>query len=55
MKSTSNVVQLYNFVLSLSQFLKNFSKISKSSELQKFRTHNTKAMVNDDKVNIAVT
>ncbi len=50
-----NSGQFCNFKLSLLQLLKFFGQILGSFELQKFQTQNTKAMVKDKKVNIAVT
>ncbi len=46
----TNFVQFCNFILSLYQFSKIFGNILDTFELQKFQTHNTKAMVEDIKI-----
>jgi hypothetical protein len=52
---SSNFVQFQNFALSSSKFLKIFGNNLDSFELQKFWTHNTKAMSKDRIFNIAIT
>jgi hypothetical protein len=52
---SSNFFQFDNFLLSLLQFSIFFGKILDYFELQKFWTNHTKAMAEDEKVNVAVT
>jgi hypothetical protein len=49
-----NFIQICNLALLLSHYLKFFGNILDSLEFRKFQTHNSKAMAEDKKVNIAV-